>query len=228
MKLRLPTAIATLSMASAIGLLATTGCQQRSAASHQVDTRPQPEQSFDEIARILKNALETGAGGVQSGYVADQGSARSQLSVHNDVTSELIPPSDTHPDYRGTITVTSRTTYSLRRIPDVDGKKSSEQESKKKNGSQDPTQNPTNDPNAPVNPADATDQDIISAQLKNHPMPGHQADDAVSRREEKDIRTYDLAYENNHWVLKTELDPKTEQSVSNAFKYAFSLQRQSP
>jgi hypothetical protein len=209
---------------SALSGSAILGCQQHAAtSSHQTDTRPAAEQSFEEIAHVVKSALETGAGGVQGGFVDDKGNARSQFSVHNDVKSEIIPPTAPSENYRAKITVTSRTTYSLRRIPDSE-KKSNDQDSKKKNNGQDSGANPADDaPKTGPNGVEVLDQDLVSTS-KGKPLPGGKLDDAVSRLADEESRTYDLAYENGHWALKTELDPKTEQSVSNAFKFALSQQ----
>ena len=206
---------------SALSGLAILGCQQHSATpSHQTDTRPAAEQSFEEIAHVIKSALETGAGGVQGGFVDDKGNARSQFSVHNDVKSEIIPPTAPTENYRAKITVISRTTYSLRRIPDSE-KKSNDQDTKKKNNGQDSGANPADDtPKTGPNGVEVLDQELV----KSKPLPGSKTDDSVSRLADEEARTYDLAYENGRWALKSELDPKTEQSVSNAFKFALSQQ----
>jgi hypothetical protein len=204
--------------------LATLGCERSGSRSKQADVRPPAEKSFDEISQIIKGALETGGGGMQGGFVDNKANARSQFSVHNDVTSQLIAPADGSDAYRAKITVKSRTTYSLRRIPDSD-KKGSDQDKKKNNG-QDSGANPADDtPQVGSNGVEILDQDTVSSTSKGgRPLPGGKPDDAVSRLADEDSRTYELAYENSRWVLKTELDPKTEQSVSNAFKYALSLQ----
>jgi hypothetical protein len=204
--------------------VANLGCQRTSSTqSKQTDTRPAAEKSFDEIAQIVKSALETGGVGMQGGFVDNKGNARSQFSVHNDVTSEIIPPTDGSEAYRAKITVKSRTTYSLRRIPDSE-KKNSDQDNKKKSSGQDSGANPPDDtPQTGPNGVEVLDQDLVTPS-KGKSLPGGQPDDAVSRLADEESRTYDLAYESGHWVLKSELDPKTEQSVSNAFKYALSLQ----
>jgi hypothetical protein len=44
------------------------------------------------------------------------------------------------------------------------------------------------------------------------------------RHEDKDARTFDLEYRDGRWVLLTKLDPKTEQSIENAFRTAFETQ----
>src|SRR5262245_10654972 len=126
-------ALASILGGSALLGFAILGCQQHpNAPAHQADTRPAAVQSFDEIAQVVKSALETGGvGGVQGGFVDEKGNARSQFSVHNNVTSELIPPTDGSDAYRAKITVKSKTTYSLRHIPDSE-KKDGDQDSKKK------------------------------------------------------------------------------------------------
>ena len=214
--------VATLFAGAFVLGLATLGCERSGSRSKQADVRPPAEKSFDEIAQIIKGALETGGGGMQGGFVDNKGNARSQFSVHNDVTSQLIAPTDGSEAYRAKITVKSRTTYSLRRIPD--GEKNSDQDKKKSNG-QDSGTNPADDtPKVGSNGVEILDQDTVSSSKGGRPLPGSHPEGAVSRLADEDSRTYELAYENSRWVLKSELDPKTEQSVSNAFKYALSLQ----
>src|SRR5450432_3903043 len=123
---RLSIASAALSYAIVL-VLVSIGCQQSSSSKvAQSDARPPAEKSFDEIALIVKSALETGAGGVQGGFVSDQPNARSHFSVHNDVSSELIKPTNSDESYRAKITVKSHTLYSVRHIPDSDKKNDSD------------------------------------------------------------------------------------------------------
>ncbi len=219
-------ALASILGGSALLGFAILGCQKHpTAPPHQVDTRPAAVQSFDEIAQVVKSALETGGvGGVQGGFVDEKGNARSQFSVHNNVTSELIPPTDGSDAYRAKITVKSKTTYSLRHIPDTE-KKDSDQDNKKNNKGQDSGANPMDDtPQTGPNGVEVLDPGLVSSPAKSKPLPGNKVDNSVSRLADEESRTYDLAYENGRWVLKTELDPKTEQSVSNAFKFALAQQ----
>jgi hypothetical protein len=206
--------------------LVSLGCQQSSPTKvSQSDARPAAEQSFDEISQIVKNALETGAGGMQGGFVSEKANARSHFSVHNTVSSKVIPPADPGETYRATITVTSRTDYSLRRIPESE-KKGDEKE-KSKHGGQDSGVNPLDDSRgtgSTANGVEVLDDSLITSPTKpTRPLPG-QPEDSVARRADEEVRNYDLAYENNRWVLKTDLDLKTELSVKNAFDYALKLQ----
>jgi hypothetical protein len=205
--------------------LACVGCRQSSSpnVSQTGDSRPPAEESFDEIAQIIKSALETGVGGVQGGFVSDQPNARSQFSVHNDVTSEVIKPTGPTEPYRGKITVTSHTTYSIRHIPDTE-KKGSDKD--KKNGGQDSGSNPleeTKPKSGAKGGTDSGDDPLVLSSKGGKGLPGR-PEDSVARRADDESRTYDLAYENGRWALKTELDLKTEQAVKNAFDYALKLQ----
>ena len=209
-----------LGCALALGSLSV-GCHDSSStAVSQNDKRPPAEKSFDEIAQIIKSALETGVGGVQGGFVSENENGRSHFAVHNDVTSQLIPPTAPNEDYRATITVTSRTIYSLRHIPDSD--KKSDQDKKKPQGKNSGSNSNDDSTGGDSNGVESLDSSVSSSK-GTKPVPGI-SDDAVARRADEEVRTYEMAYENNRWVLKTELDLKTELSVKNAFDYALKLQ----
>jgi hypothetical protein len=211
-------------LCGACGLgLASPGCQRSSSTqTTQTDARPAAEKSFDEIADIVKRALETGIGGVQGGFVSEKASARTQFSVHNEVTSAITPPTGPNDNYCATVTVTSRTTYSLRHMPETE-KKSGEPEKKKNGGHDLGPALPDDSDSSGSNGVEVLDQNLVTSASKTKAVPG-KSDDEVNRRADEDVHTYKLAYENNHWVLKSELDPKTEQSVINAFKFALDSQ----
>ena len=200
------------------------GCQGSSHSRVAADARPAAEKSFDEIAYIMKGALETGGGGIPTSIVSDDASIRTQFSIHNEVTSQLIPPATADDIYRAKITVTSKTSYSMRKVTDSD-RKSSDKDKQKDNG-QDSKSNPlTEDTSSSSKGTSGSDtrDESVAATAKTRAMPA-KPEDAVQREQNEDVHTYDLAYENNRWVLKTELDPKTEQAVSNAFNHALSSQ----
>ena len=44
-------------------------------------------------------------------------------------------------------------------------------------------------------------------------------------RRKRDVRKYDLLYENGRWLLDTVPNQKTEQSIQNAFKNALDTQK---
>lgn len=208
--------------ALALGSLSV-GCRQSSSTKvAQVDNRPAAEKSFDEIALIIKGALETGNGGIQGGFVSEQPNARSHFSVHNSVSSAIVPPNNPDENYRATITVKSHTSYSLLRIPDSD-KKSGDTD-KQKNTKPDSGTSPL-DSSQGANPnGEGLDDSPASSSSKAiRPLPGHPEDSVASLADEEE-RTYELAYENGRWALKTPLDLKTELSVKNAFDYALKLQ----
>jgi hypothetical protein len=215
-----------LSLGCALSLvLLSVGCDRSSTKVSQVDMRPAPEKSFEEIALIVKSALETGAGGIQGGFVSEQANARSHFSVHNDVSSELIKPASADENYRAKITVKSHTLYSLRHLPDSDSKKSDTD--KKKTSGQDSGSNPLDDSKG-INGSDTPTDSVSSSTTKSPKSVLGRPDDAVNSLSDEEVRTYDLVYENGRWALKTPLDLKTELSVKNAFDYALKLQPQSP
>ena len=100
------------------------GCRQEPISQAAVP-RPSPQESFEEIVRVVTTALDTNTGGVPSGFVSSDDGGRSQFVVNNEVTSQLIPPEREGDIYRGTITVASRSYYSLLRSdgPSISDKK---------------------------------------------------------------------------------------------------------
>ncbi len=156
-------------------------------------------------------------GGDPSAFVAQGTGATSRFQVHNTVTSQLIPPAAPSDPYRGTITVTSRSIYSLRRSAEENDKKDQE--------------------DAPVDNGfgfddESEESDSGFTSLDNDLVSDSSGDDAagatkiesVQRRADEDVRTYDFVYKDGRWALTSTLDPKTEKSVENAFDRALSQQ----
>jgi hypothetical protein len=199
-----------ISLAGAGGL----GCRQEPASSSAV-ARPTAEESFDEISRVVTNALDTRSGGIPSGFVSSDEGGRSQFVVNNEVTSKLIPPAKEGDIYRGTITVTSRSYYSLLRsegsADDKTAKKSENDFSL------------MDDDDSQGDGLSASDDGLISA-APSHEDKSQTSAESVYRRPDEDIRNFELAYENGRWVLKTEPDAKTEMAVKKAFDYALGKQ----
>jgi hypothetical protein len=49
-------------------------------------------------------------------------------------------------------------------------------------------------------------------------------EDIVTRRPDEQVRKYELVDNGDRWVLVTQLDPKTEQSIKFAFEEALARQ----
>jgi hypothetical protein len=195
------------------------GCQRESpSAGAGAAARVTPERSFREIANIVKDGLEMRGGGLPSGFVARESSSRSQFSVLNTVTSQLIPPTEPGGIYRGTITITSHSVYSLRRTPDSDIEKDGDLA----NGDQSGPSLLDDDEDADSGISVMDDELISAAPDEEKPAAG--SGETVSRRADEDVRTIDFAYEDDRWQLKTKLDPETEQSIINAIERALKLQ----
>ncbi len=152
-----------------------------------------------------------------SGFVSQDDRASSRFQVSNEVTSQLIPPADGNSIYRGTITVTSSSTYSLRRSADDSNDKKNQDQSPKDNGSS------LLDESDADSGFHSMDDQLVSA-APDGDKSAPDSIESVQRRTAKDVRTYKLAYEHNRWVLKTELDPETEKSIAKAFERALRLQ----
>ena len=172
----------------------------------QSPAQPTPEQSFKRIVELFSNAIDTNDSGVRTGFVFRGEDGHSSMSVRKEVTNEFIPPAKEGEPYRGTITVTSHMSYSMRMTPD--------DSSDKKSGTADQTDfsDPTTDDGV-----DVLDSDLLAPAKRNNGPAA--SDEVVARRTEEDVRTYELEYDNDHWVLKTELDPNTEQSIQFAFDH---------
>lgn len=193
------------------------GCDRAAPPSEQAAVeRPAAEVSFEAIAEAVKDGIEVRGGDV-TGFVTQQSSASSRFQVHNTVTSQLIPPATPNDPYRGTITVTSRSIYSLRRSAEEDDKNDQE--------------------DAPVDngfgPSSGTDEEDSGFNSLDNELVSDSAGDeeagateleSVQRRSDEDIRNYELVYKDGRWELTSKLDPKTEKSVENAFNRALSLQ----
>lgn len=197
-------------------LIASAGCQQESAPpTPAVTERPGPEASFAEIVELFKNGMELPGSNLSNVFTQDAGSS-SRIQVHNTVTSQLIPPSNAEDFYRGTITVSTQSMYSMRRTNDNDDKdESADDESPNAaankgfgDGETEEGQFQSFDPGLVANPPDGEKEGETNGAT------------SVQRRPEKDDRTYELIYREDRWQLITKLDPKTERSVANAFDRA--------
>lgn len=206
--------------------LANSGCSHResvpaahgAAGGRRVATSP--EKSFEQVADLFSRAIDTGLGGIASGFVSSQEGGRSRLAISNEVTHEFFPLTKEGETYRGVITVTSRYDYSLRKLAgdvQTEEKPSDQRDRQPSSDSGDYTL------------GDGAGLDIIDEDLMIAPGNDRQSEpgpsqDMIARRSDEVVKQYELRYENGRWVLKTELDPESERSIENAFQHALSAQ----
>jgi hypothetical protein len=197
-----------------------TGCREKQPPHPSAAVKATPEASFAEIVRLVADGVELRGVSTSAGFGSNADGASSRFQVSNEVTSQLIPPTDGGTAYRGTITVTTSSTYSLRHSAD---------ESAAKSDKNDQNQPPKDNGYGSLDESDAdsgfqtSDNQLVSAAPDNAKS-GADNIESVQRRTAKDVRTYELAYEHDRWVLKTKLDPETERSIANAFERALRLQ----
>jgi len=199
--------------------VAGTSCRRESSPPVQAaPERPAPETSFEALVELVKDGMVL-PGGSASGFVSQNTGASSRFQVHNTVTSQLIPPATPADPYRGKITITSQSVYSLRRsAEDDDQKKRDEQNAPADRGfgTLDDSQNSYSGFNS-------FDRGLVSDSSDDEKS-GAAEIESVQRRPDSVDRTYDLVYQGGRWELTTKLDPKTEASVENAFQRALRLQ----
>jgi hypothetical protein len=195
-------------------LILVAGCNQKAALpTPAISERPGPEQSFEEIVKLFKDGMELPGSNLSEVLPQDTG-ASSRIQVHNTVTSQLIPPANADDFYRGSITVSSQSMYSIRRA--VEDDKKSDDESQ--NTAQDNGFGTLGDDEGTE--FQSFDEGLISGPTNDEKKPESGIKPIVQRRPEKDDRTYELIYREGRWQLITKLDPKTEASVANAFDRA--------
>jgi hypothetical protein len=192
--------------------------RESSLPAHAASEHASPERSFEVLVDLVKDGMVLPGGSV-SGFISQSTGTSSRFQVHNTVTSELIPPATPADPYRGKITITSQSVYSLRRsAEDNDQKKKDDQNAPANRGFG--TRNDSDDSQSGFN---SFDKGLVS-DSSDEKKPGAAEIESVQRRPDKVDRTYDLVYQNGRWELTTKLDPKTEASVENAFQRALRLQ----
>jgi hypothetical protein len=218
--------LASVCVALAVAGVSISGCRPKSESDATVSAadRPlaqsTPEESFRRVADTIRRSIDTDASGTPAGFLYHDQGGHSSLSIRNEVTDKLVPPSKEGEPYRGTITVTSHFSYSMRISPADSGGEKSEGSSQDKSGAdQGGLTDESEDEGVEI-----LDSDLLAAAKKSDSQPPTQPEEVVARRSDEDVRNYELAYENNRWVLKTELDPKTEQSIQYAFQHALEVQ----
>lgn len=203
---------------AALPLAAGCGKSSNSVESARALATPSPEASFDVIIATFKRRVETAAGG----FIAPKGSGHSRLIASSSVTSQLIPPAKQGDPYRATITVTSKSSYSMRRSEEHldDLQRSDDQGQHSSGGSLD-------DPGNISSGVEILDPGLaspVAGDGENRRLPDT-SDAVVLRRpsvEEEQI--FDLEYRNGRWVLLTNPDPDTQRAIKSAFDEALATQ----
>lgn len=200
-----------------LGLSAACISCNRSETSRKVTSakpaKPAAEESFDYIMETFRRRMED----TPIGFIVSDGTGRSTLTGTNKVSYELIRPATPSDPYKAVVTVVSRSNYSIKRSkenPQDEGHdKNSKDDSSARPGDEGKSEFISANPVSPV-PADAA-----------RSVPGATpSDDVVARRPEEEVRKYELLYKNGRWVLTTELNKETEQSIQNAFNSALAVQ----
>jgi hypothetical protein len=193
------------------------GCEQSTAPVKPVSaSKPQPEASFEIIASTFERRVE----GTPSGFVAPQAGGHSRLVASSNVTSELKPPATAGEPYRGTITVVSKSRYSLARTGDDADQENGDDQAGKERSDGAGIDDPANasggveiDDPAVVRPA--------SGEGGRRLVPD---EGAVARRFDQTERIFELEHQDGRWVLLTKPDPETERSIQSAFEEALNTQ----
>jgi hypothetical protein len=149
------------------------------------------------------------------GFVVADGKGRSTLVGTNKVSYELIRPATPADSYKAVVTVISRSSYSIKRT----------KESSQEDGGQKSKDESTGKPGSESN-NDLSSTTGGSPTLAESAAGGEQAksSDDTLRRPDEEVRKYELLHKNGKWVLTTELNKETEQSIQNAFNSALAHQ----
>jgi hypothetical protein len=174
--------------------------------------KPAAEESFDFVMETFRRRMED----TPIGFVVSDGTGRSTLTGTNKVSYELIRPATPSDPYKAIVTVVSRSSYSIKRTkvnPQDEGRdKNSKDDSSATSGDDAKSEFISANPNSQP-PAEAT-----------KPAGGAPADELVARRPDEEVRKYELLYKDGRWVLTTQLNKETEQSIQNAFDSALAVQ----
>lgn len=200
------------------------GCREQPVRSGPVATRataakPSPEESFELIVETFRRGVEE----VPIGFVVRDSSGHSRMSGKNEVRHELLPPANDGDAYKGIITVESKSQYSIQR--------STSEEDNAENDEQSSDQSA--DAFAKLDEesgVEILDPELISSartggqDRQAAPQSSTKTQPKVNRQIDAQKREYELVYKSGKWVLTTKLDPKTEQSIQNAFDRALKTQ----
>jgi hypothetical protein len=208
---RLAKCALTLSMIAAVCVGCDHSAERKAAAALAASKGPEP--TFQRIVDSFRRKVED----QPVNLIVSEGGTRTTMVGSNKVTSELVPPATPNDRYKGTITVTSQSQYSLRRSTTADEKEHDQSAQKPHKNPLDPV-----DKNGNEYPTTADRTPKPNDDGKNEPKKEPQ--ETVTRRPDVQTRKYELVYENNKWLLTTTLDLKTEKSIQFAFDEALSIQ----
>lgn len=194
------------------------GCNESSPAVHTAARQATPEDGFEAIVALVRDGIELPASDVGS-LIAQRSGSSSRFQVHNAVASKLIPPAAAGDPYRGKITISSQSVYSLRRTADDDEDTKDRDKSESSNSGWSQLDGDDSDSGF-----QSFDRNLVSDDDAQEEGTKGSDIQSVQRRADKVDRVYDLEYRNGRWELITQLDPKTEASVKNAFDRALRLQ----
>lgn len=196
--------------------VACVGCKQQAAPVAQpVSGRATPEESFEEIVSVLKEGLEL-PGGQASGFMTSSSSASSRFQVHNTVSSNLIPPSNADEPYRGEITVSTQSIYSLRKSAEEEAEDAKKKSSANRGSA-------LLEESAESGPGFSSLDESLVTESKDDKS-GRPDIESVQRRADKIDRKFELVYKNDRWELVTKIDKEQEAAIENAFERALRLQ----
>jgi hypothetical protein len=192
------------------------GCEQKPATPvPPIAVRATPEQSFEQIVKVVTDGLEMpGAGSM---FITQKDGSSTRFQVHNSVTSKLTPPAGANESYRGTIVVTSRSVYSLRQTK--------EEEDEEAAPAQQSSFGMEEEIDAGGSGFQVMDDELITGS-KNDGKAGGQEIERVQRHTDEEVRKFDFAYENDRWVITSKIDPKAEgqAAIVGAITRALQLQ----
>jgi hypothetical protein len=151
--------------------------------------------------------------------VSDDGSM-SQLEYERTVQHELFPPSNESDVYRARITVKTVSSYYFRAADDQDAGGADEKKEEEKPAEEETLEDPLNPIDPSLHDPTSTESGATPAGKSGKPS----LKGTATTRKDEDTRTYDLAYEGGRWVLKTQLDPATEELIDFAFDHALKRQ----
>jgi hypothetical protein len=195
-----------------------TSCRQQSEIAGQPAAAARsgeygPEESFEFIVETFRRGVED----IPIGFVIHEAGGHSRMTGTNEVSHELIRPAKKDDRYRAVITVESQWNYSIQRSKEPDESDGDD---------------PANEGAGNLSQSEASDAQILDPALVgtqdegSRPASGNadNTDITVTRKAERQVRTYNLVYENGRWVLTTKLDPNTEKSIQYAFDRALETQ----
>jgi hypothetical protein len=196
------------------------GCNRNAASASRTQiAKPTPEERFQHVLESFRRRVQDS----QIGFVVTDGTSRSTMVGHNEVTSKLIPPATAGDHYKAVITVHRESRYSYRHTASPTDQSEHDQNAKSQGTSL------LDGPNAKkgisiLEPDLAGKPRSDNSESAANPQTQQSAEDIVARQPDKEDRNFDLVYENDRWVLVTKTDPKTEQSIQFAFDEALANQ----